>query len=137
KSAFLASMSHEIRTPLTAVIGFAELLVEEVADAQREMAEAIAGGGRRLLATLNSVLDLARLDAGRQSLTLRPVDVADALRPGTDLLRPLAARRGLGLVYVGPDSLIAHADEGALDRVLVNLLGNAIKFTECGDVTVT
>ncbi len=137
KSAFLASMSHEIRTPLTAVIGFAELLAEEVADAQREMAEAIAGGGRRLLATLNSVLDLARLDAGRQTLTLRPLDVADALRRGTDLLRPLAARRGLGLVYVGPDSLIAPADEGALDRVLVNLLGNAIKFTERGDVTVT
>lgn len=137
KSAFLASMSHEIRTPLTAVIGFAELLSEEVPDAQREMAEAIAGGGRRLLATLNSVLDLARLDAGRLSLALRPVDVADALRRGTDLLRPLAARRGLGLVYVGPDSLVAHADEGALDRVLVNLLGNSIKFTEHGDVTVT
>jgi|GEM_PF-5550455 len=137
KSAFLASMSHEIRTPLTAVIGFAELLAEEVPDAQREMAEAIAGGGRRLLATLNSVLDLARLDAGRQSLALRPLDVADALRRGTDLLRPLAERRGLALTYEGPASFVVPADEGALDRVLVNLLGNALKFTEHGGVTVT
>ena len=137
KSAFLASMSHEIRTPLTAIIGFAELLAEDVPDEQREMAEAIAGGGRRLLATLNSVLDLARLDAGRQSLTLRPLDVADALRRGTDLLRPLAERRGLTLTYDGPASLVVPADEGALDRVLVNLLGNALKFTDHGGVAVT
>ncbi len=137
KSAFLASMSHEIRTPLTAVIGFAELLAEDVPDEQREMAEAIAGGGRRLLATLNSVLDLARLDAGRQTLRLRPLDVADALRRGTDLLRPLAERRGLTLTYDGPASFVAPADEGALDRVLVNLLGNALKFTERGGVTVS
>ena len=137
KTAFLANMSHEIRTPLTAVLGYAELLAEEVAVEQRDLVAAIEGGGRRLLATLNSVLDLARLDAGRE--TLRPVqmDLAAYVGESVALFGGLAAAKGLRLDFrPEADTLAACLDAGALDRVLANLVGNAIKFTDVGGVSV-
>ncbi len=137
KSAFLASMSHEIRTPLTAVIGFAELLMDEVEPEARGLVQAIDNGGRRLLSTLNSVLDLARLDAHREALHPAPLDVVAHVTQSLDLLRPLAEEQALRLtVSASADAIPAVLDEGALDRVLTNLVGNAIKFTEHGGVTV-
>ena len=137
KSAFLANMSHEIRTPLTAVIGFADLLLDEVDDGCRDLVEAIDSGGRRLLNTLNSVLDVARLDAGRETLHPAPLDVAERVRACATLLRPLADRAGLRLDVVVPDGPVwATLDASGLDRVLTNLAGNAVKFTERGGVTV-
>jgi signal transduction histidine kinase len=136
KSAFLASMSHEIRTPLTAILGFAEILHEEVDEDQRDLAESITSGGRRLMATLNSVLDLASLDARRQALHPAPLDAAEAVRESVALLRSLAEARGLSLRVETAGAVPALLDAGALDRVLTNLVGNAIKFTEQGGVTV-
>ena len=137
KSAFLANMSHEIRTPLTAVIGFAELLQEEVGEEHHDLAQAIMTGGRRLLATLNSVLDVASLDARRHTLRPEPVDLAAEVAEAVDLLRPLACRRGLALEVAGrPGPVPAVLDAGALDRIVTNLVGNAVKFTERGGVTV-
>ena len=138
KSAFLASMSHEIRTPLTAVIGYAELLRDEVADEQQDLVAAIEAGGQRLLATLNSVLDLARLEAGRETLHPAPVELVAHVRDGLRLFEGMAARKGLALVYApAAAALPARLDAGALDRILINLVGNAIKFTESGCITVT
>ncbi len=138
KSAFLASMSHEIRTPLTAVIGFAELLMEEVDPEDRGLVEAIEAGGQRLLATLNSVLDIARLDAEREPLHPMPVEVIEHVEREVALLRPLADRRGLqlGVEVGGAERLPAVLDPDAVGRILTNLVGNAIKFTEEGGVTV-
>ena len=138
KSAFLASMSHEIRTPLTAVIGFADLLRYEVADDQLDLVLAIEAGGTRLLNTLNSVLDLAQIDAGGQSLHPKTVDLVDHVRQSLVVLRPMAQGQGLTLELDSPaDTLPATLDPGALDRILTNLIGNAIKFTDEGGVTVS
>ena len=137
KSAFLANMSHEIRTPLTAVIGFAEVLRDEVDPDARGLVEAIETGGRRLLGTLNSVLDLARLDGAREALRPARVDVAAHVEQSAALLRSLADDRGLRLDVVGGDRpLWAVLDAGALDRIVTHLVGNALKFTERGGVTV-
>ena len=137
KSAFLANMSHEIRTPLTAVIGFADLLLDEVDGDARGLVEAIEAGGRRLLSTLNSVLDLARLDARTEALRPVPLDVVRHVEEGAALLRPAAEERGLRLDVVAPDRPVpATLDAGALDRVVTNLVGNAVKFTEEGGVAV-
>ncbi|HLA63302.1 MAG TPA: ATP-binding protein [Rhodothermales bacterium] len=137
KSAFLANMSHEIRTPLTAIIGFAEVLREEVRGDHVELAETIAQGGQRLLATLNSVLDLARLDAGREVLVPQPLDLVIEAHRGLALLEPLANKKDLILsLHAPPESIPVAHDPSALDRVLVNLVGNAIKFTQKGGVRV-
>jgi PAS domain S-box-containing protein len=137
KSAFLASMSHEIRTPLTAVLGFAEVLLDEVHDDQRDLVEAISSGGHRLLATLNSVLDVARLDAGSEQLHASPFDLTGQLRRSLALLDALASKRGLALTFETTAELMpVQMDAGAMDRVLINLVGNAIKFTETGSVDV-
>ena len=137
KSAFLASMSHEIRTPLTAVIGYADLLADEVDDDTRELVHVIEKGGRRLLSTLNSVLDLARLDSGREPMALQALDLAAHVRDSAALFAPLAEQRGLGFgVDVPPYPVVAAVDVGAFDRVVANLLGNALKFTERGRVGI-
>ena len=138
KSTFLANMSHEIRTPLTGILGFADILADEVTDPQqKEFVALIERSGERLLDTLNSVLDLAKLDAGRMDLAAEPVPLAEAARETVRLLAPLAAEKGLALVAkVEDESARADLDRGALDRILTNLVGNAIKFTDRGEVRV-
>ena len=130
-------MSHEIRTPLTAIIGFAQMLSEEVDDDARDLVEPIETGGRRLLGTLNSVLDLARMEAGETDLALAPVDLAAEVREVAQLLRGRADGAGLALVLdVDEEPLWTTADPDALGRVLTNLLSNAVKFTEAGTITL-
>ena len=137
KSSFLANMSHEIRTPLTAIIGFADVLGEEVTDeTQSEFVDLIARSGRRLMDTLNSVLDLTRLDADDTRSGVAAVDAAKLARETVEMFGPAAAEAGLGLGVSAPASLEALADEASLGRVLHNLIGNAIKFTDAGRVTL-
>ncbi|MEL6616091.1 MAG: PAS domain-containing sensor histidine kinase, partial [Bacteroidota bacterium] len=138
KSAILANMSHEIRTPLTAIIGFADVLVEEAPPDLREHAETIRMGGGRLLDTLNSVLDLARLDSENHTLTPEPFDAVAAVRQSAGLLAPLAHKKGLAL-HLEADTPTVHVRQSAsgLDRIVTNLVGNAIKFTETGEVRVS
>ena len=138
KSSFLASMSHEIRTPLTAVIGFADLLRYEGADDQLDLVLAIEAGGTRLLNTLNSVLDLAQLDAGGTTLRPQLLDLVAHLEESLTVLRPHAEGRGLQIHFApGAATLPATVDAGAFDRILTNLVGNAIKFTDEGGITVS
>ena len=138
KSAFLTNMSHEIRTPLTAILGFADVLGEEVEDpTQREFVDLIARSGRRLMDTLNSVLDLARLEAGRGELAKVRVDLGAVVAETVAMFQPAANEQGLAIRGdVAPGALDTILDEAALARVLHNLVGNALKFTEAGEIVV-
>ena len=138
KSDFLANMSHEIRTPLTAIIGFAQILREETGSAYHDLVGPIESGGVRLLETLNSVLDIARMEAGHLDLALAPVDVAAEVHAAVELLAGRAAEKRLTLTADAPLGLPAVlANRPALNRILANLVSNAVKFTPAGHVRVT
>ncbi len=137
KSAFLANMSHDIRTPLTSIIGFAEILSERVSGDNRELSQTIHEGGKRLLETLNSVLDLARLEGSVSELNRTEVNVCEEIRKLIRLFQPRAEAKGLSLVLHLPTrDVIGCIDSAAYGRVLMNLVGNAIKFTRKGEVCV-
>ena len=137
KSDFLASMSHEIRTPLTGIIGFAGVLAEEGDGEHREFARLIEQNGRRLVGTLNSVLDLAKLESNGLDLIPEPLDVIEEVRQVVLLLSPLADGKGIKLgLRTEEAELIAPLDIVCLHRILNNLVGNAIKFTDAGHVTI-
>ncbi|WP_263818799.1 PAS domain S-box protein [Salinibacter sp.] len=140
KSAFLANMSHEIRTPLTSIIGFAEILGTEVgaldaaaAGSLEQKAHLIEQGGKRLLDTLEGVLNLSKLEAGQMELDRRPVDLAARARRTAEELKPKATDKGVRLqVETGNGPVRARADEGGVQIVVQNLLSNAIKYTNEG-----
>ena len=138
KSAILANMSHEIRTPLTAILGFSDILREEVPDDLQEFAETVHAGATRLLGTLNDILDYARLDADAETLVAEPFDVVAQTRSTVQLLGTLAQQRGLAL-HFSSDAVeyVATQSATAMGRVVMNLVGNGIKFTERGEVAVS
>jgi len=138
KSLFLANISHELRTPLTAVIGLADLLLLErdpLVDRQREYLEGIASSGRHLLALVNDVLDLAKIEAGKQELTLRSIPVHEAIEEGLTAISPLADARGVALEPATRNDVPnVRADRVRLRQILYNLISNAVKFTDRGGV---
>jgi signal transduction histidine kinase/CheY-like chemotaxis protein len=130
KSEFLSRMSHELRTPLTAMMGFAELLgLDDLSDQQRRYVGTIIKAGDHLLALINDVLDIARIEEGRLSMSLEPIAVADVVNEVVDLARPMADDRGI-LVRVKPgaNNPYVFADHQRLKQVLLNLVSNAIKY---------
>ena len=138
KSLFLANMSHELRTPLNAVIGLADLLLlgrDPLVDRQREYLEGIASSGRHLLALVNDVLDLAKIEAGKQELDLQSIPIHDAIEEGMAAIVPLANARG---VQLEPATIVAvpnvRADRVRLRQILYNLISNAGKFTDRGGI---
>jgi len=138
KSLFLANISHELRTPLTAVIGLADLLLLErdpLVDRQREYLEGIASSGRHLLALVNDVLDLAKIEAGKQELNLRSVAVHEVIEEGLTAISPLANARGVALEPATRNEVpTVRADRVRLRQILYNLISNAVKFTDRGGV---
>ncbi|MFO8100057.1 MAG: PAS domain S-box protein [Salinibacter sp.] len=134
KSAMLANMSHEIRTPLTSILGFAEVLADEgVGENVERFARLIAQSGRRLQKTLNSVLELSKLEAGVYELERAPVDLARIADETADVLRAQAEEKGIDLrLRMSDASVQGRWNEGALTRIAENLLENAIKFTPDG-----
>lgn len=139
KSLLLATMSHEIRTPMTGVIGFANLLAgTALTPEQRDHVEGIRSSGEALLTLINDILDFSKIEAGRLELESQPFDLRSAVEKAADLLAPRAKEKGLRLaVTVNPRAPAAIAgDAGRLRQILINLLGNAVKFTEAGEVTL-
>ena len=137
KSEFLANMSHELRTPLNAIIGFSEVLGErmfgELNDKQAEYVEDILSSGRHLLALINDILDLSKVEAGRMELELSRFDLPAAIGGAVILVRERATRHGLALEVSVDDRLgLFVGDERKIRQVLLNLLSNAVKFTPEG-----
>ena len=141
KSDFLASMSHELRTPLNAILGFNELILGEIYGPVPEDLKVplgdIQSSGRHLLRLINNVLDLSKIEAGRMDLALSDYSVQDTVMRVLTSLRPLATQKGLDLVSTVPDDVpLACGDEGRITQCLMNLVGNALKFTHQGRVEV-
>lgn len=140
KTAFLANMSHELRTPLNAILGFAQLMERDPAlDAGHHLElQTINRSGRHLLALINDVLEIARIEAGRTTVQNKAFDLSDMLRAVEEMMRLRAEAKGLEFVVERhgelPFSVIGDAQH--LRQVLINLLGNAVKFTEQGRVTL-
>ncbi|MBI2419369.1 MAG: PAS domain S-box protein [Ignavibacteriales bacterium] len=141
KSAFLANMSHEIRTPMNGILGFADILrAELIMNGQEELykfSETIYNSGRRLLNLLNDILDISRIEADRLDIELHECRLDEILLKTITLLKPLAERKGLILDYSGIRKLQVLADENRLHQVFNNIIGNAIKFTSKGSVTIS
>ena len=139
KSEFLANMSHEIRTPMNGVLGFAKLLLqEELTAEQHSYAETIYQSGAQLLELINDILDLSKIEAGRMEPIIETVDAASIARATCDLLEPRALEKGIELsVDAHPDTPRTAATDGTrLRQILINLVGNAIKFTDSGTVAI-
>ncbi len=137
KSEFLANMSHELRTPLNAINGFSEMMSMEMlgplGDARyKEYAHDILGSGQHLLAVINDILDMAKIEAGKHSLNLEAVDLRSVAEDATRLMRNRAEAGGLTLSVEMGDLPIVEADPRAVKQVLLNLLSNAVKFTPRG-----
>ena len=141
KSEFLANMSHELRTPLNAILGFTEMIIDElygeVPHALKEPLADVQVNGRQLLRLINDVLDLSKIEAGRMELALGEYSVQEMVASVRASLRSLAAEKGVEFSTEVPDDLpIACGDGGRLTQCLMNLAGNALKFTRQGRVAI-
>lgn len=140
KSQFLAVMSHEIRTPMNGVIGMASLLERTtLTPEQAEYVETIRQSGDALLTIINDILDFSKIESGRLELEQEPFVLQDCIDGALDLLAPAATAKGLDLLYESSDGLptLVRGDASRVRQILVNLLGNAVKFTSAGEVVLT
>lgn len=138
KSTFLANMSHEIRTPLNAILGYADLLDDEVGSEKlHNFTRRIKDGGNRLLNTINMLLDLGKIESDNLDIELTKVDLVKVVNENVNLLAPLAEAKDLD-IEISTDNyeLEAKADSNYLNQVLQNLISNAIKFTHEGGVYI-
>jgi signal transduction histidine kinase len=141
KSEFLASMSHELRTPLSAIVGYMELLEGEmvgpVAPLQRNYLGRVKTAARHLISIIEEILTFSRIEAGKEDVVVELVDVAALVRSVEELFLPQALQKGLALtVAVHAEPLVLGTDPTKLRQILINLLGNAMKFTDAGRVTL-
>jgi signal transduction histidine kinase len=130
-------MSHELRTPLNAILGYSEMLAEEAPADMRDDLQRIHRSGRHLLQVINAMLDIARIEAGMVRIEVDTVDVGAFAAEALAAVRGTAAQKGLVLdVTIGPGVSVIQTDRVKLLQVMLNLLGNAVKFTEQGHVTL-
>jgi signal transduction histidine kinase/ActR/RegA family two-component response regulator len=140
KSAFLSSMSHELRTPLNAILGFAQILTSDALPStlpqKKEFANHILKSGRHLLTLINEILDLAKVESGTVSLSMEPVGLGQILAECQAMVAPLAAERGIRVLFPDSCTAVAMADRTRLKQVLLNLLSNAVKYNREGGAVV-
>jgi PAS domain S-box-containing protein len=140
KDRFLASMSHELRTPLNAIIGFTGMLLMQLAgpltETQDKHLKTIQSSAKHLLSLINDLLDLAKIESGKLQLSFEPVDCGEVVRQVGETLRPLAEQKGLLFRVEAPEALVIHTDRRALSQIVINLVNNAIKFTDNGEVVL-
>lgn len=138
KTTFLANMSHELRTPMNAVLGFADLLQRDPAltPEQAEKARLIHSNGQNLLRLINEILDMSKIEAGQATLNTEDFPLSCLLKETAGMFRTMAEAKGLGFAMEIDENLpeVIHADQGKLRQILFNLLGNAVKFTNSGQV---
>ncbi len=139
KTSFLANMSHELRTPLVGILGFAELLRDNITDTEMsQMAQRIYASGKRLLETLNSILDLSRIEANKLELKPDYINICRVVRENIMQYEALAKSKNLYLKpQIAEEEIISFLDDRILHQILNNLINNAIKFTKTGGVTVS
>ena len=141
KSQFLANMSHELRTPLNAILGYTELILDhiygDVSEKVRDVLTRLESNGRHLLALINDVLDLSKIEAGQITLSMSDYSMKDVVQTVLTAVESLAAEKELALqAAVSPELPLGRGDERRITQVLLNLVGNAIKFTEAGEIRV-
>ncbi len=141
KSQFLANMSHELRTPLNAILGYTELILDSIygepSEKMRAVLERLQANGRHLLGLINDVLDLSKIEAGQLTLSLDDYSLSDVVHGVVSAVEPLAAEKQLAFkAEVAPDLPTGRGDGRRLSQVLLNLVGNAIKFTDRGEVAI-
>src|SRR6266702_2151135 len=141
KSQFLANMSHELRTPLNAILGYTELILDSIygepSEKMRAVLERLQANGRHLLGLINDVLDLSKIEAGQLTLSLEDYSLRDVVHGVVSAVEPLAAEKRLAFTAeVAPDLPKGRGDERRLSQLLLNLVGNAIKFTDKGEVAI-
>jgi len=141
KSQFLANMSHELRTPLNAILGYTELILDsiygEMPEKARAVLERLQANGKHLLGLINDVLDLSKIEAGQLTLSLDDYSLSDVVHGVVSAVEPLAAEKRLVFkAEVEPNLPSGHGDGRRLSQVLLNLVGNAIKFTDTGEVAI-
>jgi signal transduction histidine kinase len=141
KSQFLANMSHELRTPLNAILGYAELILDNIygepSEKVRTVIERVHANGKHLLGLINDVLDLSKIEAGELALSISDYSMAELVNTVTQATESLASEKGLALAAAVPEGLpVGRGDERRLAQVLLNLVGNAIKFTDSGRVEI-
>jgi signal transduction histidine kinase len=141
KSQFLANMSHELRTPLNAILGYTELILDGIyGEAPQKMhgvLERVQANGKHLLGLINDVLDMSKIEAGQVTLSLADYSLASLVQGVYVAVEPLAKKKNLALkTKIAPSLPPGHGDERRLAQVLLNLVGNAIKFTDKGEVAI-
>jgi signal transduction histidine kinase len=141
KSQFLANMSHELRTPLNAILGYTELILDsvygEMPEKARSVLDRVQRNGRHLLGLINDVLDLSKIEAGQLTLSLSDYSLKSVIQTAFSAVEPLAKEKQIALkIDVTPKLPQGRGDERRLTQVLLNLVGNAIKFTDVGEVSI-
>lgn len=141
KSAFLATMSHELRTPLNSIIGFTGILLQKLvgplSEEQEKQLRMVQGSAHHLLALINDVLDISKIEAGQLTIANEEFDIRQSIQKTVEKLKPLSDKKGLKLSYQIPDhEIILHSDQRRAEQILINLVNNAIKFTDSGEVNI-
>lgn len=141
KSAFLAAMSHELRTPLNSIIGFTGIMLQGIVgplnEEQRKQLGMVKDSSRHLLSLISDVLDISKIEAGQLEVAIEPFNMCEAIKKVVKTLTPMAEKKGLALVAeIAPEVNHIVSDQRRVEQILINIINNALKFTEKGEVRV-